>query len=93
MCRDPGDTLVHLHALDLVQVGLRDFGRPTGYLERQLRLWRRQWDRVATRDLPDLDTLHRRLDRALDAGVGGGFGRTTLPPVRASIVHGDCCGW
>lgn len=71
------DALVTLHSVDAVDAGLGDFGRPEGYLERQVRRWRGQWDKVATRALPDLDTLHGRLSRALP--VGGA----------AAIVHGD----
>jgi aminoglycoside phosphotransferase (APT) family kinase protein len=71
------DALVALHSVDIADVGLGDFGRPDGYLERQVRRWRSQWDKVATRALPDLEALHRRLARALP--VSG------APP----IVHGD----
>jgi aminoglycoside phosphotransferase (APT) family kinase protein len=77
------DTLVTLHALDPARVGLHDFGRPAGYLERQLRLWRRQWDRVATRDLPALEVLHHRLSRVLERGLGA------TPPAEGCVVHGD----
>jgi aminoglycoside phosphotransferase (APT) family kinase protein len=71
------DALVALHAVDPADVGLGDFGRPDGYLERQVRRWRGQWDRVATRTLPDLDELHGRLARALPASGA------------PAIVHGD----
>ncbi|NUV56164.1 phosphotransferase family protein, partial [Streptomyces coelicolor] len=33
------DTLVDLHAVDPAEVGLADFGRPEGFLDRQLRRW------------------------------------------------------
>ncbi|MER5177336.1 phosphotransferase family protein [Streptomyces sp. NPDC002896] len=71
------DALVALHAVDASDVGLGDFGHPDGYLERQVRRWRGQWDRVATRALPDLDELHGRLARALPASGA------------PAIVHGD----
>ncbi|WP_210570127.1 phosphotransferase family protein [Streptomyces sp. GESEQ-4] len=71
------DALVALHSVDPDDVGLGDFGRPDGYLERQVRRWRSQWDKVATRTLPDLDALHRRLARALPV--------SDTP----AIVHGD----
>jgi aminoglycoside phosphotransferase (APT) family kinase protein len=70
-------TLARLHVIDPAQVGLADFGRPEGFLERQLRRWSRQWDSSKTGDLPALDALRDEL-----AG--------TLPPPRpAAIVHGD----
>jgi aminoglycoside phosphotransferase (APT) family kinase protein len=71
------DTLAALHELDPVRAGLDGFGRPDGYLRRQVRRWHGQWGRVATRNLPDLDELHRRLERATPAESG------------AAVVHGD----
>ena len=71
------DTLVALHAVDPAAVGLGDFGRPEGYLRRQVRRWHGQWERVRTRELPDIDDLHARLDGACPPESG------------ATIVHGD----
>jgi aminoglycoside phosphotransferase (APT) family kinase protein len=70
-------TLAALHNLDIDQVGLTSFGRPDGFVERQVALWWRQWRAVRTRDLPDLERLHR----ALDAGIPASR--------RASVLHGD----
>ena len=71
------DALVALHSVDASAVGLGDFGRPDGYLERQVRRWRGQWEKVATRSLPDVDELHGRLAHAVP--VSGA----------PAIVHGD----
>src|SRR5205823_3030737 len=38
------DTLVEIHAVDWRAVGLEDFGKPTGYLERQLRRFLGLWE-------------------------------------------------
>ena len=69
--RDPGrwcsalvDTLVELHAVDPAAVGLADFGRPEGFLERQLRRWGKQLDASRSRELPGIDELHAALGRA-----------------------------
>jgi aminoglycoside phosphotransferase (APT) family kinase protein len=71
------DTLAALHAVDPVAVGLADFGRPEGFLERQVRRWKKQMDASRTRDLPAADELHSRLAAA-------------VPPEAApGIVHGD----
>ena len=71
------DTLAALHAVDPAAVGLADLGRPQGYLRRQVDRWYSQWTRVRTRELPDIEALHTRLD-------------ATCPPESgASIVHGD----
>lgn len=71
------DTLVELHAVDPGSVGLDDFGRPDGYLERQVRRWKKQLASSRSRDLPGMDELIARLDR--DIPTGGD----------ATIVHGD----
>ncbi len=71
------DTLVELHAVDYDAVGLSDFGRPAGYLERQIRRWSEQWERSKTREMPAIDELVRRLRAALPEGGD------------ATIVHGD----
>jgi aminoglycoside phosphotransferase (APT) family kinase protein len=71
------DTLVTLHAIDPDAVGLGDFGRPAGYLERQVRRWAKQWEANRTGELPEIETLLARLARALPASSD------------ASIVHGD----
>ena len=71
------DVLARLHEVDPTAVGLAEFGRPEGYLERQVRRWYDQWHRVQTRPLADIDTLHTRLTGACPRESG------------ASIVHGD----
>jgi aminoglycoside phosphotransferase (APT) family kinase protein len=71
------DVLAGLHAVDPDAVGLGEFGRPQGYLRRQVRRWHDQWNRVRTRALPDVETLHVRLAETCPAESG------------ASIVHGD----
>ncbi|MGP8302889.1 phosphotransferase family protein [Streptomyces inhibens] len=71
------DTLVELHAVDPEAVGLGDFGRPDGFLERQLRRWGKQLSASKNRELPGIDELHEALGRALPASP---------PP---TVVHGD----
>ncbi|MFC5993510.1 phosphotransferase family protein [Pseudonocardia hispaniensis] len=71
------DTLVALHAIDPNAIGLGDFGRAKGYLGRQVRRWYDQWTRVATRDMPDIETLHSRLAASIPQES------------EARIVHGD----
>lgn len=59
------DTLVALHAVDPAAVGLAGFGRPEGFLDRQLRRWGKQLDASRSRDLTGVDELHTALGRAL----------------------------
>ncbi|MEV0337090.1 phosphotransferase family protein [Nocardia sp. NPDC050717] len=71
------DTLADLHAVDPAAVGLADFGRPEGFLTRQVSRWKKQLDASRTRDLPLADELHALLaaDVPAESTVG--------------IVHGD----
>jgi aminoglycoside phosphotransferase (APT) family kinase protein len=51
------DALVDLHATDLEASGLAAFGRPSGYLERQLERFGALLEHNATRPLPDLEAV------------------------------------
>ena len=80
-CREIGEALVdvlaELHIVDPSSVGLAKFGRPAGFMERQLRRWSQQWDASKTAELPALDALRDDLVAA-------------RPEQRASaVVHGD----
>jgi aminoglycoside phosphotransferase (APT) family kinase protein len=71
------DTLAVLHAVDPASVGLADFGRPEGFLARQVSRWKKQLDASYCRDLPAADELHRLLAADIPAES------------QAGIVHGD----
>ncbi|WP_046503065.1 phosphotransferase family protein [Streptomyces odonnellii] len=71
------DTLVELHAVDPEAVGLGDFGRPEGFLDRQLRRWAKQLDASRGRELAGIGELHAALGRVLPVSP---------PP---TVVHGD----
>jgi aminoglycoside phosphotransferase (APT) family kinase protein len=71
------DTLSDLHTVDPSEIGLEDFGRPAGFMERQLRRWSKQWESSKTHDSPALEALRDDLVAA-------------MPRQRAeAIVHGD----
>ncbi|GEM33448.1 acyl-CoA dehydrogenase [Nocardia neocaledoniensis NBRC 108232] len=69
--------LARLHAIDPAAVRLERFGRPVGFVERQVNLWASQWDRVKTRELHDVATLHAALVESIPRRSA------------AAIVHGD----
>jgi aminoglycoside phosphotransferase (APT) family kinase protein len=72
--------LVDLHSVDPDSVGLSDFGKPSGYLERQVRRWGSQWELVRLPDDrrdDDVARLHAALQQAIPQQS------------RTSIVHGD----
>jgi aminoglycoside phosphotransferase (APT) family kinase protein len=70
-------TLALLHAVSPAEVGLADFGRPEGFLARQVRRWKQQLDASRSRPIAGIDELHALL--AADPPDG-------TPP---TIVHGD----
>ena len=71
------DALVEVHAVDWRACGLEGFGRPTGYLDRQLRRFGELWELGRTRELPVLDRVTEWL-RAHRPESGP-----------ATVVHGD----
>lgn len=73
------DVLAALHAVDPAAVGLAEFGRPHGFLERQVRRWGKQLEGSKTTDRPNADELHRQLAARVPED-GDDW---------AGIVHGD----
>ncbi|MFH7323450.1 phosphotransferase family protein [Aeromicrobium sp. HA] len=71
------DTLADLHAVDYQAVGLGDFGRPDGYLTRQVARWKKQLDSSRSRQIDGIDELADRLTASVPE-----TGEST-------IVHGD----
>jgi aminoglycoside phosphotransferase (APT) family kinase protein len=51
------DALVDLHAVDYVTAGLGDFGKPAGYVERQVGGWSERYKGSQTDDIPAIDQL------------------------------------
>ncbi|KAB7743481.1 phosphotransferase [Nostocoides sp. F2B08] len=69
--------LADLHSIDPEDVALGDFGRPEGFLARQVQRWRKQFDASRSRDLPGEIALFEALaEHVPDQGPTG-------------IVHGD----
>jgi aminoglycoside phosphotransferase (APT) family kinase protein len=71
------DALATLHAVDWRRRGLGDFGRPDGFLERQVARWTKQLETYRQRPLPDMDALAAWLASHRPPGE--------LP----AIIHGD----
>lgn len=71
------DVLATLHSVVPEGVGLGDFGRPHGFLERQVRRWNKQLDASRSRELPGIDELHDWLAKHLPESAN------------TAIVHGD----
>ncbi|MDP9100957.1 MAG: phosphotransferase family protein [Actinomycetota bacterium] len=71
------DVLVALHQVDADAVGLGDFGRPAGYLTRQLSRWGKQWAATRIDGAEGVDALAEELAASVPATL------------RTGIVHGD----
>jgi aminoglycoside phosphotransferase (APT) family kinase protein len=71
------DALVEVHNVDWQACGLEGYGKPTGYLERQLRRFSGLWEHNKTRELPVVEEL-------------GEWLRDNMPESpESTIVHGD----
>jgi aminoglycoside phosphotransferase (APT) family kinase protein len=71
------EALAKLHRVDYNAVGLGDFGRPEGFVQRQIERWRKQWLKAKTREMPIVDEI--------DAWL-----RDNAPAAsRNAVVHGD----
>jgi aminoglycoside phosphotransferase (APT) family kinase protein len=71
------NVLADLHAVNYEQVGLGTFGRPNGFLQRQINLWTNQWDASPKNGSQALDSLASALKKKIPENP------------RHTIVHGD----
>ena len=71
------DALVEIHAADVRDPALAAFARPGSYHERQVRRFGQLWEVNATRDLPTV------------VGVGRRLGELLPEPLPETVVHGD----
>ncbi|TAL31132.1 MAG: phosphotransferase family protein [Spirochaetes bacterium] len=70
--------LCELHALDYREIGFEDFGKPQGYVKRQVDGWCARYRDARTPDAPDFETVMRWLQEK-------------MPPdsPRPSLIHND----
>lgn len=71
------DALAEIHAVDWREAGLKGFGKPTGYLERQLRRFNGLWEHNKTRELDAVNEVGQWLTDNLPESP------------ESTIVHGD----
>jgi aminoglycoside phosphotransferase (APT) family kinase protein len=77
VCERLVDVLGALHQVDVQAVGLGDFGRPDGYMARQVARWSKQWDASRLDGMESVDILAGELTRQLPETQ------------RHTVVHGD----
>jgi aminoglycoside phosphotransferase (APT) family kinase protein len=71
------DSLVSLHKIEISMPGVRELGKPEGYVERQVRGWADRWDRAKTKDVSEVDGVVRWLAANIPA------------PLAPSLIHND----
>lgn len=74
------DALVDLHAVDYRAAGLGEFGKPAGYVERQIKGWTERYAGSQTDDIPAMTEVGAWLDAQLSALAPDG------PP---ALIHND----
>lgn len=74
---DLARVMARLHCVDVDAVGLREFGRPGNYYERQIGRWSKQYIASKTEELEAMDNLMDWLPQNIPSGVS------------SVIVHGD----
>jgi aminoglycoside phosphotransferase (APT) family kinase protein len=70
--------LSELHSVDLVEAGLDNFGKPEGYVQRQVDGWCRRWRDAVTPDTVNVDATMQWLQDNMPAESG-----------KASVIHND----
>lgn len=87
------DTLAELHSVDVNAVGLGDYGRPEGYVARQVSRWSKQYLAAKTDDMPAMDKLMAWLPENLpstdECAIAHGdyrFGNLMLAPDKPEVI-------
>ncbi|MBL8644277.1 MAG: phosphotransferase family protein [Rhodospirillaceae bacterium] len=91
--RSMAETLAQLHTVDWRACGLESFGRPDGYLTRQVDRWTKQYAATKTDDMPSMDKLMAWLPGHIpdshEAAVAHGdyrLGNLLIDPVAPKVV-------
>jgi aminoglycoside phosphotransferase (APT) family kinase protein len=72
------DVHAEIHAIDVHAVGLADFGKPEGYVGRQITGWSRRYRRALTPNVPDCENIMAWLESNQPPDSG-----------RGCIIHND----
>jgi aminoglycoside phosphotransferase (APT) family kinase protein len=78
LCENFFQTLIDLHSVDYEAVGLGDFGKPKGYVNRQITGWNRRFEAAWTDDIEKFEDVQSWLVDNMPAKERG-----------AAIIHGD----
>ena len=61
LCENMLDVHLELHSIDYKKIGLADFGKPEGYVKRQVEGWTGRYRNAKTDDAPDFEEVIRWL--------------------------------
>ena len=78
LCENFFRTLVDMHQVDYNAVGLGDFGKPEGYVSRQILGWNRRFEKAWTDDIEKFEDVQKWLVDNMPESERG-----------AAIIHGD----
>jgi len=79
LCESLLDVQAELHSIDLDRANMRDFGKPEGYVERQVKGWNKRFVNAKTDDVPGCESLMAWLEDKMPPDH----------PERAAIIHND----
>ena len=57
LCENFVDNLVEIHAIDYKAIGLEDYGRPEGFMERQVEGWAGRYEKSQTDEIPGVTDI------------------------------------
>ena len=78
LCKNMIEVLFQMHCLDYKAIGLQDFGKPAGYIRRQVEGWSKRYQAAMTLDAPDCDAVMTWLADHIPPESG-----------HSGLVHGD----
>jgi len=78
LCENFFQTLVDMHQVNYEAVGLGDFGKPEGYVNRQITGWNRRFEAAWTEDIEKFEDVQTWLVDNMPAKERG-----------AAVIHGD----
>ena len=70
LCDNMIDVFCRLHAIDYKAIGLADFGKPEGYVRRQVEGWSRRYRDARTPDAPDFEKVMGWLAENMPPEIG-----------------------
>ncbi|HLL04403.1 MAG TPA: phosphotransferase family protein [Myxococcaceae bacterium] len=78
LCESLLDVQVALHRVDVKAAGLADFGKPEGYVRRQVEGWSERYRKARTQDAPEAESIMKWLGEHQPTESG-----------RSALIHND----